>query len=593
MSVQPISSFLASRGVAPGAESVTSDLQQVIAKVTAILAYRRWLFVIPLLTGIGLSLAVSLMLPRRYELNTIFERRDDVVLTKLISSNSPYSFETIRRSLGLDLMGYQALAQAVDDLELTADYPRDAEGNLTPEGQLRKQQLVSSLPASLDVRILEKSTFLDLIQVRYSGSEPELGQRLVARLTENYITRTRAWITDILHKSKDFFAQEADKRRERATALDAKLMQLAAAHPGVNPADPDLLSQRLMSINLAIEDFQLRRAEAESKVNSLKEYLAELDQGHAARLPTTQPASGQASGDRRWRSNPQRERLSAAIDQVKAQIADAKALKQMTDMHPHVMGLREKLEQLRLELEREPAQLSEPVVAVSVPVAAEGFDPIAEDRRRANAELKSLSEGIARIDQNLAKYQVQKQQLEEDKGLLFERRQNYLALQQEAQSAKADWKVWSDHVEMVSRVLAAEEGRRGVGFTTVEKARVPSRPASPTLAGVFLLSAGVGLALGAMAVFLREVFDRSLRDPAKVRMALGIPVLETIGEIRTGLKQVWWSRRLLMPAVAGAETLVVMALGALVYMNLRYPEMYRNVIDQALPERVAAGFLGA
>ncbi len=591
MSVQPISSLLGSRGLSSGAESVTSDLQQVIARVTAILGYRRWLFVLPLLTGILVSLAVSLMLPRRYELSTIFERRDDVVLTKLISSNSPYSFETIRRSLGLDLMGYQALAQAVDDLGLADDLPRDAEGNLTPEGQLRKQQLISSLPTSVDVRILEKSTFLDLIQVRYTGSQPEMGQLLVTRLTDNYVARTRAWITDILHKSRDFFAQEAGKRKERATALEAELMQLAVAHPGVNPADPDLLSQRLMSTGLAIEDLLLRRAETESKIKSLQEYLVELEQGRAGRLPTL--SSGQAVNDERWRINPQHERLSSAIDQVKAQIADAKALKQMTDMHPHVMGLREKLEQLRVELDREPAQLAEPVVAIPPAVETAGFDPVAEDRRRANAELKSLADAITRIDQNLAKHKVQQQQLEEDKGLLFERRQNYLSLQQEVQSAKADWRVWNDHVEMVSRVLAAEEGRRGVGFTTVEKARVPGRPASPTLAGVLLLSAGVGLALGTVAVFLREVFDRSLRDPAKVRRALGIPVLETIGEIRTNLKSGWWNRRLLMPAVAGAETLAVMALGALVYLNLRHPEVYKDVVSQALPERVVAGFFGA
>ena len=175
---------------------------------------------------------------------------------------------------------------------------------------------------------------------------------------------------------------------------------------------------------------------------------------------------------------------------------------------------------------------------------------------------------------------------------MFERRQNYLTLQQEVQSAKADWKAWNDHVEIVGRVLAAEEGRRGIGFTTVEKARVPGRPASPTMAGVFLMSAGVGLALGALAVFLREVFDRSLRDPAKVRMALGIPVLETIGEIRTGPTRGWWDRRVLMPALAGAETLAVAVLGTLVFLNLRHPEVYRNVVDQALPERVVAGLFG-
>ena len=46
----------------------------------------------------------------------------------------------------------------------------------------------------------------------------------------------------------------------------------------------------------------------------------------------------------------------------------------------------------------------------------------------------------------------------------------------------------------------------------------------------FIHRAGNHLGLAAFLVFIRELLDRSLRHPARVRQLLGIPVLEAIGE---------------------------------------------------------------
>jgi hypothetical protein len=263
------------------------------------------------------------------------------------------------------------------------------------------------------------------------------------------------------------------------------------------------------------------------------------------------------------------------MDRVKAEIADAKALRQMTDNHPHVMGLREKLEQLRVAHE----QLPETIAAAAGEDLTESgaSDAVARERQRVKAEMKSLQESVARFDVELAKHNTQQTQLEEEKGMLFERRQGYLMRQEELQSLKADLRIWEGHVDTVSRVLTAEEGKRGIGFATVEAARRPRKPMSPTLGGVFLLSAGIGLALGAAAVFLREIFDRTLRDPAKVRQSLGIPVLETIGEIRVGPKPGWFDRRMLLPVAAGIEALAVGALGIVVFLSIERPDLYEQL----------------
>jgi hypothetical protein len=147
--------------------------------------------------------------------------------------------------------------------------------------------------------------------------------------------------------------------------------------------------------------------------------------------------------------------------------------------------------------------------------------------------------------------------------------------------------VWEGHIDTIGRVLTAEEGKRGICFATLDAARRPRRPTSPTLGGVFLLSAGLGLALGATAVFLREVFDRTLREPARIRQSLGIPVLETIGEIRVGPKPGWFDRRMLLPIAAGVETVALAMVSIMVFTSLQQPELY----DRFLAGRIPTGWL--
>ncbi len=564
-------------GRGPGAadDSTASDLQQVVARVLAILGERRWLFTFCLLTGVMLTLTVSLFLPRQYNLSTLFERRDDVVITKLVSANSPYSFETLRRSLTIDLAGYNAILQAVDDLGVGGLPPGTDAAALSPEARSRRQALVSRISRQISVNLMEKSTFLDLIEVKYSGDDPELGVRLMTRLKDNYISRMRQRISEILTKSHEFFGQEAAGRKERVARMEAELLQTLVQHPGVDPADPGVLDQRLMTRGLALEELARRRFETSSRLEGAQEYLRQLDSASA--LPTTRPAVDAQV----FVPNPRRQRIQQEIDRVEAEIADARSLRKMTDNHPTVIGLRQKIERLRGDLEREPEATARVPLPAPLPGDPPSASPLEAERRRVQIEVTSLTDVLAQIGRDEVRHKAEMARLEEEKGKLFERRQTFLIQQQELQSAKSDLNVWEGHVEAISRVLAAEAEARGIQFATMEDARRPAKPNSPTVLGVFLLSAAVGLALAAAAVFLREVFDRSFRDPERVRQSLGVPVLEVIGEIRAGRPVGRMSRRRLLPVLAGAQAALVLGIACVAYASIEKPALYSGLVAWA------------
>ncbi len=95
------------------------------------------------------------------------------------------------------------------------------------------------------------------------------------------------------------------------------------------------------------------------------------------------------------------------------------------------------------------------------------------------------------------------------------------------------------------------------------------------------MAIGIGIALGTASVFLRELFDRTFRHPARVRQSLGIPVLETIGEIRVGIVTRWWGRHRMLPACAVVETVAILAVSLLVYMSLQEPAKFDRLFHQA------------
>ncbi|MEP0841794.1 MAG: hypothetical protein HRF43_03680 [Phycisphaerae bacterium] len=552
-------------GAREGAE--TSDLQLMAGKVLAVLRQRRWLFIVPLLTGVLASLIFSLTLPRRYQLSTIFERRDDMVITKLVSENSPYSFATLRQSLTINLAGYNAVSEAVEQLGLTRDFPREPSGELTPEGRARKQSLVLRLSRELNVNLLEKSNLLDLIEVRYAGDDPELGVRLVTQLRENYVRNTSAWIGDILTKSRSFFQEEVARRAEQAARMEAELLETSLKHPGVDPTDPNLLHEKLLRENTAIEDLQRRKAEIQSNIEARREYLQELQtsrSGAAARRPADLSPT--------LLRNPEYQRIRQEIETLRAQIADARTLRKMKDEHPELKALIQKLGQLESQQARIPETLG----------ASEGGpepsprDPVESDLRRTNMELKSLSEVLAQIDRELPKRQAERARLEAEQGSLFERRQAFMMRQQELQAAKSDLLAWTKHLETIARVLTAESKDRGIRFSTVEEARRPHKPTSPTLVGIFTLSGSVGLALAVVIVFLREILDRSFRSAARVRQTLGIPVLETIGEIPEPGPSGWLKVRTFLPLLASIEVAALVVVILAVYLSVEEPAVFEQ-----------------
>jgi hypothetical protein len=90
---------------------------------------------------------------------------------------------------------------------------------------------------------------------------------------------------------------------------------------------------------------------------------------------------------------------------------------------------------------------------------------------------------------------------------------------------------------LVNEDIARKEG--GERFVVLNPAPLPSRPDSPDLLKLMLMSLGIGFGLGTAAVVGREFLDRSVHDARVLQSEFEVPVLGEIPEDSCDLSAGW------------------------------------------------------
>ena len=578
MSAQPAPIIIGPRmGQSEDATGV-GDLQRIVDHALSVLSRRRWLFVFPLLAGFLGTFIVTLFVPRLYTMSAMLERCDDPVLTELIQNNSPFSFVPQRRSLVIDLLNREAAAAVLDEANWLGEAPRDAEGQLTPTAQAIQRQYLGDILPDIRVKLMEKGPELDLIEIRYTGPHPELGALMINGLKDRYAETVQARINDVYQQSHGFFQSLAQQKGKEGAVLQVELAQMMAKYPGISPSNPHALEDLRVRANRQVEDLLIRQDELKDRMAYYEAHLRLLER----RVPTSQPAVEDAEVATLWIPNPRRAELARSIAQLENEMADATDIKKMTELHPTMQILQSRLQRLQIEHQSEPERVEHRRSLDSLPAA---FDLGASEseRKRAEMELASLRKKLEQKEQELAEVQAQISDYEQQLNGLPKRRDAYIALKRKLDRAQSDFSVWNAHVGELGRVITADSQDRGIHFRTIYQASVPGLPFSPTVFGVFALAAGLGLGLAVAVVFLREMFDRSIRDPNRIRQSLGIPVLEAIGEIQGTPSAGAITRRVLLRGCVTVQACLVVMAGTLVYLSIAQPAVYQRVMMAAWP----------
>ena len=601
-----------------------TEEKKTFRDVMRVVRRRYLLFIVAAAVGVLATLGAAHKWPQRKYTGRVIFKHEASPTGKQMAGGRNRDFETYKKNLAQRLAGPEAIDYVVvGELKLTKGLPREKNGDLAVRGRAEKQELIQSLTNALRVKIQTETEQLQRVSVSMEYHDANIARELPLALVHNYITQLSEGIMTQLEDSRQYLmarANQAKKDHEDALTEKTNFETKAGGGGGYLPESPQMLSNKITSLERDVADAERNCVETRGKVAMLAVTVfgASATTMPATTMPattmpattmpattmpatttaattmpattmaaTTAPAATMPSGPllagstppamppapgatgERPVVNPEYEALRKKLNDFEERLVAARTLRRMTEKHPSVVKLKERIAQLKEQFAQTPQYLP----ASAVP-----------EERLSNEELRRRWVSGQQRQIELASARVRLEAMERG---LRSKREELKAWQEVVGRSRPMWDEYNRlkvnvtererqledaqvKLENVQEQLSAEVAKKARRLSLIWTDPKQARPSSPTLERILGYAAGIGLALGAAMVFVFNFFDRSIKGAEDVTRHFGVPVVGMIDEITTKRQR---RRRKATRWVLGSSTALVALtaaafLGMSVYLNL-------------------------
>lgn len=442
---------------------------------------RFWVFAALFLATVLAAIAVTLVLPKKYEatVSLLLDIRDEQSLTGTMPSMRD---RTGFMQTQIDVVTSKRVAlQVVDDLRL-ADDPaaKEAFADSGASGDIR-DWLAGGLLQGLKV----DSTQSSVIRLSYASSDPKAATRVANAFAKAYMDTSLDLRVQPTQQAAAWFNDQLKGLRADFEAAQNRLAQFQKAK-GIIVTDE----------RLDVENARLAELSTQALVAANATYESASRSSVAARNSSSPESIPEVIG------NPLVQALKTDLMRAEAKLQELST--RLGPMHPQYRQ-----------------QASE----------------IAALRGKMNGEIRRVVEGVRNVNaQNRAREASLKEALEAQRRRVIEMREaknQAFVLQRDVETAQKAYEA------ALSRYLVnkVESGARQTNVTVLNPATEPTRPSKPRFLVNLILGIAMGMVLGLAAVFLLELLDRRVRSRDDLEIGLDAPLLGTL--------QPWTPSRLL------------------------------------------------
>ncbi|MEE9211262.1 MAG: hypothetical protein V3U29_01275 [Phycisphaeraceae bacterium] len=537
-----------------------SNQARALLEVWEVLWRFRWRFILAAFIVTSAVLAASMLLPRKYRAEAIFERSNDMVLTEITQRGAPRSFQDPRQLLIKEVAG----SPAIEQLKQTLDPILRQRYRTNPLAGFH--DFYASLSRRVVVQYEFASNERDRIRVEYVGNDPVLSRLVVNTLVEHYIQRTRAQMEARLRASAKFFQDEVNNARHQIEQVESKKLTFEIEHLELLPDNPNSVQMVLMEKQILLAEARQQHDNAVLQVQALEQELT--------KTPKTSP---QVFTGR----NPELQRLESKLREAQSELSRYTGIYKMTERHPDVIALRQQIE-----------TISDEIANTQVEVVTQ--TRIGQNPKRTELELRLT---VARVqaeslDKQYTSLSAELDRLNAQSTELFPVRSEYSKISRTAEQAQRQLSFWEDNLRRVNMALAAESSNRGVRLEFIKPCGVIRKPVSPNLVQVLMAAAALGLMAGSISVFFAHRTDETIADDEHLAEAFDLPLIGSVSEIISQQQRRARQIRNLVvyPLNTAVMALVLLAMATLLYLNLEKPTMYEQLKQDpaASPRQQAA-----
>lgn len=441
--------------------------QMSLQRMIGTLVRRRRLIIIPIALSFIISIILAFILPKKYEASsTVMVSRqriiDPIVSNLAVSPN----IREILNTLSRQALAWPRMEQLVTQLSMADDI----------KSPLELKNFIESLQERIDISLSRN----ELIQITYTDKDPEMAQRVVNTLTQNFIDENARIKKEEAQNAIDFISEQLNIYRKK--------------------------------LENSQKDFSASKVNSDLRIALNKKSLLENRLANLQELVPTQVTREQT---------PLIIRLNRQIALHEAELAnlmiDAKTSNpRVIELEEIIKKTKERIKQAR---EKENENITESV-SVTNPLYL-----------HASQELKQ-------VEMEIDYLQKREKELQEIPGELKKP-----VTEEQLATLEWDKQVDEDIYQMLLHQLESayvserlQDSDKGSKFTIIEYARLPLTPVKPSKKKVVFFGLFCGFALSAGLVYFIEYFDKSFLTIEEVRNFLPMQFLGIVSRMKLGKK---------------------------------------------------------
>lgn len=322
-----------------------------------------------------------------------------------------------------------------------------------------------------------------VIAISFTTLSPQYSARLANLYAQNYIQNNLNQKFDSSSYARQFLQDQLEQTRARLEASEHDLNRFARAAGVIRVTGQD--DGKSTEGTLSITNDALTQLNAAASAATADRMEAEDNWKTISNQPTLSIPQVMANGS-----------VSSLLTeraQLEGKLSDERS--HHLENYPTVMALKAQITSLNTRIE-----------AIGEAVKRSVY----LQYQAALQKEQSLQEQVSGLRSNALD--------EQDRGV------QYNLLKRIADTNRTSYDALLDRYNQIN----ASAGAASNNVSLVDEAEVPSRPSSPNLFLNLILSFFMGCLLGAALVYLRELFDDRIHEPADVERKLGLPLLGLI-----------------------------------------------------------------
>lgn len=473
----------------------------------AILYYRKWLFIAPIVIGTLTGLLISYKLPEYYRSTTLILAEEQQVPEEYVTPADRTPFAQRLNVITQQILSRSKLQEIIRDFNL---YNTEEKNFLSMLGSAASFRKDDAPVQSGSVDMMRRDILFEVIEdpltsrtknggnaftITYLGAEPETTMKVTNRLASLFIAENIRARKQYAEDTSEFISAELDKAKKDLEMLEAKIKSFKEQHMG---SLPEQLDANLRSLDRLGLELQNVRANIKTNVDR-KIYLEEQMKNGTL---TAQSVPG----------NP----MAAELDRLRNELAVLRSV--YKESYPDVIIMKKRISDLEKTLQG-PA---EPVNEGDGKAVARIVDP------GLKAEITNVKSQIANLRQHETDVQKQIKEYEKRVEDTPGNEQSQGGLLRDYEISRANYQRLLEKQMSARLAENLEERQKGAHFKVIDPANMPVNPDWPDKMMVTLFGFLGGCTVGTGLVFLFEIMNPAFRKPEDFKGVLDHPVLTSI-----------------------------------------------------------------